>query len=116
MSITNQDPNVYLSVGRVEDFLPRMGIVVRLNGEEIAVFRLSNGTLCALENKNPHTRGGPLAEGIVSGHYLYDPLYDAKINLMDGKVEAPGMGSVKVYPVTITDDGLVQVLVSTIVG
>ncbi|MBC8080162.1 MAG: nitrite reductase (NAD(P)H) small subunit [Gorillibacterium sp.] len=86
-----------------------MGIVVRLSGEELAVFCLSDGTLCALENKNLHVRGGPLAEGIVSGHYLYDPLYDTKINLLNGKVEAPEMGYIKTYPLNITEDGLVQV-------
>ncbi|MNO04741.1 Assimilatory nitrite reductase [NAD(P)H] small subunit [compost metagenome] len=38
---------------------------------------------------------------MVSGEYLYDPLYDWKISLMTGEVQAPDNGQVKVYPVLV---------------
>lgn len=97
---------IYYNVGRAEDFLPEIGRIVRLQNEEIAVFRTADDRIYALENKNPHPKatGGPLAEGIVSGHYLYDPLYDWKINLEDGLVQSPDEGQVKVYPVQINGE------------
>ncbi len=68
---------------------------------ELALFRTSDGAIYALENRSPHPKGGPLAEGIVSGHYLYDPLYDWKIDLRTGEVQAPDQGNVVTYPVTL---------------
>lgn len=68
---------------------------------EIAVFRTTDDQLFALENKSPHRKGGPLAEGMVSGRMLYDPLYDLKISLESGLVQAPDNGQVKTYPVHV---------------
>lgn len=92
-----------VSIGRPDDFFPQIGRVAAIDGLEIAVFRTTDGHFYALENKSPHPKGGPLAEGIVSGHYLYDPLYDWKIDLATGEVQAPDQGQVAVYPVHETD-------------
>lgn len=90
-------------VGTLELFMKQIGRVVELNGEEIAVFRDSGDRLYAVENRSPHPNGGPLAEGIVSGQYLYDPLYDWKIDLATGLVQAPDTGQVKMYSVKVED-------------
>lgn len=90
-------------VGKTDDFLMRIGRVVWVGGKEIAVFRTSDDKLFALDNRTPHPKGGPLAEGIVSGHYLYDPLYDWRIDLETGRVQAPDEGQVCTYPVRIED-------------
>ncbi|MFD3258676.1 nitrite reductase small subunit NirD [Paenibacillus lentus] len=92
-----------LHVGTLDLFMKQIGRVVEWNGEQIAVFRDSEDRLYALENRSPHPKGGPLAEGIVSGHYLYDPLYDWKIDLTTGQVQAPDTGQVKTYSVKIED-------------
>lgn len=94
----------YTAVGKVDEFLMRIGRVVWIEGEEVAVFRTSDNRLFALENKSPHPKGGPLAEGIVSGHYLYDPLYDWRIDLESGLVQDPDHGQVRTYPVRIEGD------------
>ena len=89
------------TIGTVQDFLPQIGRVVVAGNVELAVFRTSDGSVYALENRNPHPKGGPLAEGIVSGYYLYDPLYDWKIDLRSGEVQAPDHGKVETYSVTL---------------
>lgn len=88
-------------IGKLDDFIVRIGRTVKVEGMEIAVFRTSDDRIFAVENKNPHRKGGPLSEGIVSGHDLFDPLYDLKINLETGNVYAPDTGQVRTYPVTI---------------
>ncbi|WP_052339783.1 nitrite reductase (NAD(P)H) small subunit [Gorillibacterium massiliense] len=90
----------YLSAGQVDDYLPRIGRVIRYQGKEIAVFRLSGDAFVALENHNAHQKGGPLCEGIVSGDYVFDPLYNRKISLYDGKV-LDSDESVATYPVRV---------------
>lgn len=97
MKLTKQ---VY-TIGTVQDFLPQIGRVVVAGNVELAVFRTSDGAVYAIENRNPHPKGGPLAEGIVSGYYLYDPLYDWKIDLRTGEVQAPDHGRVQTYPVIL---------------
>ncbi|SFF27599.1 nitrite reductase (NADH) small subunit [Paenibacillus algorifonticola] len=91
----------YIKIGTLEDFRERMGRVIRLNQKEIAVFRTTDGTLYALDNRSPHRRGGPLAEGMVSGHFVLDPLYDWKIALDTGQVQAPDSGLVQTYPLQV---------------
>ncbi|SEF49511.1 nitrite reductase small subunit NirD [Paenibacillus sp. UNC499MF] len=96
-----EKPETYVCIGRQGDFPARLGKTVFVGEEEIAVFHLTDGRLFALQNRSPHRKGGPLCEGMVSGDLLYDPLYDWKINLLDGKVQAPDTGQVKTYPVKI---------------
>ncbi|WP_046228201.1 nitrite reductase small subunit NirD [Paenibacillus dauci] len=91
----------FYPVGQVEEFMSRIGRVLELKGIELAVFRTSDNQIYALENRNPHPKGGPIAEGIVSGHVLYDPLYDWQINLENGLVQAPDEGQVRTFDVKL---------------
>ena len=38
-----------------------------------------------------------LSDGLVSGEYVFCPVYDWKISLVNGQVQAPDEGQVKVY-------------------
>lgn len=102
-----REPEFY-TVGKVEDFPQLLGREVRIGRHEIAVFRTRSGAMYALENKSPHRKGGPLTEGMISGEYLFDPLYDLKICLRDGKVQEPDTGLVPTYPLRV-EGGLVKI-------
>ena len=65
------------------------------------MFHTKDGTLYALDNRSPHRRGGPLAEGMVSGHFVLDPLDDWKIALDTGQMQAPDAGKVPTYPLKV---------------
>ncbi|MCG7407294.1 nitrite reductase small subunit NirD [Paenibacillus sp. ACRRX] len=87
-------------IGKQDDFLERVGRAVEVEGEVIAVFRTSE-QMYALLDRSPHPKGGPLNEGIVSGCYVYDPLYDWKIDMRDGKVQEPDTGQVQTFPLVV---------------
>lgn len=91
----------YVSVGKLELFPTRVGRAVKVADQEIAIFRTTDNVVFALNNVNPHRKGGPLSEGIVSGHNLYDPLYDTKIDLATGAVHAPDTGQAITYPAVV---------------
>lgn len=91
----------YFPVGTVNEFPVQIGRCANIGGKEIAIFLSSAGEMYAIENKNPHPKGGPLVEGIVSGYYLFDPLYDWKIDLRTGLVQAPDTGQVDTFPVMV---------------
>lgn len=99
--ILNKDEYTFYLIGNVDDFTERLGRVVRLGKEEIAVFKTTDEQIYALENKSPGPRGGTIAEGIISGEVLFDPICDWKISLKDGQVLDPDTGQVRTYPVHV---------------
>lgn len=82
----------------------RAGQAIAVNGDEIVLFRLTTGEVKAVENRSPHWKGGTLADALVSGSFIYCPVYDLKISLEDGKVQAPDTGEVKTYRVEVEND------------
>ena len=82
----------------------KMGYVFHFNAEVIVLFRLTNGDVHAIENRSPHPKGGTLSEGLVSGEYVFCPVYDWKISLVNGQVQAPDEGQVKVYRTEVSED------------
>jgi nitrite reductase (NADH) small subunit len=92
-----------IRVGTVDDMTERLGKTVRVGELEIAVYKLSNGRIRAIENRCPH-KGGVLTEGIVSGDFVFCPMHDWKICLHDGKVQEPDTGCVKSFETIIEGD------------
>ncbi|MFC4075904.1 nitrite reductase small subunit NirD [Salinithrix halophila] len=104
-----------VSIGHMKDFPVQAGKKVHVNGVEIAVFRLLNGDIRAVENRCPH-RGGPLSEGMVSGDFVFCPLHEYKVDLCDGQVQEPDAGCVRTYPVEVEGDEVKICLVEEKVG
>ncbi|WP_332692916.1 nitrite reductase small subunit NirD [Halalkalibacter lacteus] len=92
-----------VEVAKLSDLSVGIGQRVNVAGEEIALFKQKDGSVKAIENSCPHKKG-PLSEGIVSGDHVFCPLHDWKINVNDGKVQAPDVGCVKKYKVEIKDE------------
>lgn len=93
-----------IPVANYSNLRTRAGYAIKIDETEIALFKLSNGKVYAIENRSPHPKGGVLSEGLVSGDYVYCPVYDWKISLMDGKVQAPDVGQVRTFEVEIKED------------
>jgi len=94
---------VFTRIASINDLKKGTGKTVRFKGKEIAIFRLEDDRVKAIENRCPH-KGGVLAEGIVSGEYVFCPLHDYKIDLSKGRVQAPDRGCVKTYEVRVQDE------------
>lgn len=89
----------------VNELQTRVGRSFRVKDKEIALFRLSDGSVRAIGNVCPHKQG-PLAEGTVSGEYVFCPLHDYKISLVDGKVQEPDEGCVDVYETAVENENI----------
>lgn len=85
--------------------LPQVGRSVSIGDNKIAIFQLSDGRITAIEDFCPLTNG-PVLEGIVSGDYLYEPLRDYKISLLDGRIQEPDEGQLKIYELLIEDGNI----------
>src|SRR5258707_74751 len=87
----------------------REGRSVTIGDIDIAIFNLGDRYL-AVDNACPH-RGGPLADGIVSGNTVICPLHAYKICLETGGIVKPDVCvRVDTYPVRV-QDGIVLVQV-----
>ncbi|MDP4086899.1 MAG: nitrite reductase small subunit NirD [Bacillota bacterium] len=95
-----------IEVATYSKLAERAGFSITIEKIDIALFKLSNGEVRAIENHSPHPKGGVLTEGLVSGEYVYCPVYDWKISLRDGKVQAPDEGEVKTFQVDIENDSV----------
>jgi nitrite reductase (NADH) small subunit len=88
-------------VANYSDLPVRAGYTVTIDDIKVALFKVTNGKVYGIENRSPHPKGGVLTEGLVSGEYVFCPVYDWKISLADGKVQAPDEGKVKTYQVEV---------------
>ncbi|WP_342429296.1 nitrite reductase small subunit NirD [Neobacillus sp. FSL H8-0543] len=84
----------------------RSGYTVNINDNNIALFKVTDGKVYAIENHSPHPKGGVLTEGLVSSDFVFCPVYDWKISLVDGKVQSPDEGQVKTYQVEVEEDNV----------
>src|SRR5690554_6154090 len=90
------------AVANVSDIKPLRSRVVHIEGIEIALLRLTNGEIHAIENSCPHKQG-KLSEGIICEDHVYCPLHDWKINVKDGVVQDPDEGCVRSFSVDVDE-------------
>lgn len=93
-------------VANYSDLPVRAGYSVKIDDKEIALFKVTNGNVYGIENHSPHPKGGVLTEGLISGEFVFCPVYDWKISLIDGKVQAPDEGKVKSYQVEVEENNV----------
>jgi nitrite reductase (NADH) small subunit len=98
----------WIRIAVAADLPPREGRVVEFGSRKIAVFNLGDRFFAA-DNRCPH-RGGPLCDGIVTGHAVVCPLHAWKVNLETGEVERPATANrcVQTYPTRVRD-GVLQI-------
>ena len=96
----------WIRIAFCRDIPLREGRAVKVGNREIAIFNLGERFL-AIENRCPH-KGGPLADGIVSGTTVVCPLHAWKLSLETGKgVSGPSaLGCVETFT-TRVEGGIV---------
>lgn len=94
--------NDWIEIGRVADIPLRGARCVKTPAGRIAVFRIANDAVFALEDRCPH-KGGPLSQGIVHGAQVTCPLHNFVISLETGEAQAPDEGRVRTIPLSVVD-------------
>ena len=94
-------------LGRVAEVPVGEGRAFAVEGEQIAVFRLRDGGVRAVQAVCQH-RGGPLADGLVDDTVFVCPLHGHAYRLADG-CSPTGQAPLAVYPVRVEPDGALVV-------
>lgn len=96
-----------ITVGPVTDLTTGEGRTYVVNGRQIAVFLLGDGTVRATDATCPH-KAGPLADGQTDGEQVVCPLHQYGFRFDTGACTSEGVPAVRVYPAEIRD-GMVVV-------
>jgi nitrite reductase (NADH) small subunit len=95
------------AIGTLDEIPVGEGRAFAVDGTEIAVYRLRDGTLRALAAVCPH-KGGPLADGLIDGRVVVCPLHGHTYDLITG-TELGGRDAVHAYLVSAADDGTILI-------
>jgi nitrite reductase (NADH) small subunit len=104
----------WVSVCRYDDLEVERGVASLVGGEQVAVFRLHDGTVRAVGNRDPFSGAQVLARGIVgtrSGRdYVASPMHKQGFDLATGRCLDDEQVVVPVYPLRVVD-GVLEVAV-----
>ena len=115
---------VWTIVCRLDDLAPERGVAALLDGEQVALFRLLDGRVLAVQQHDPFSDAHVLSRGIVGSRQVDDlevptvasPMYKQVFDLTTGRCldvagKSPARGldpDLRTWPVRVSD-GLVEV-------
>ena len=104
--MTSVSADAGVVVGQLGDLQIGESRAYAMQDRQIAVFRLTDGTLRATDAVCPH-RGGPLADGQFDLGKVVCPLHQYAFELADGRCTSDGIDSIGVYRVEDRDGDIV---------
>lgn len=113
MTLLN-DIQVWTTACDYEHLIPGRGVGVLLDdGTQAALFRLDDGTVCAVGNVDPFSGAAVLSRGIVGDREgratVQSPILKQAFALDDGSCLDDPRVSVPVFPARVTPEGYIQV-------
>jgi nitrite reductase (NADH) small subunit len=108
------DIRAWTTACEYDRMIPGRGVGVLLDdGSQAALFRLDDGSVCAVGNVDPFSGAAVLSRGIVGDRtgraMVQSPILKQAFALDDGSCLDDPNVSVPVYPVRVTHDGRIQV-------
>jgi nitrite reductase (NADH) small subunit len=99
------DTSEWVAVCHLDDIVPNMGVCALVGEHQVAVFRLDDDRVYAIDNHDPYSHANVLSRGIVGdlkGELVVaSPVYKQHFSLTSGMcLEDPGV-RVRVYPVRL---------------
>lgn len=89
-----------VELGPITDLTRGEGRTYVVDGRQLAVFLLADGTVRAVDAVCPH-KGGPLADGQIDGSVVICPLHQYAFSFDTGACASEGVGAVHTYPARV---------------
>ena len=97
----------WIPVCALSDILPWTGVAARIEGEQVAVFRVGEDELFVLANNDPFSGANVMSRGIVGdigGELVVaSPVYKQHFRLHDGQCVEDESVQLKTWPVRVYD-------------
>jgi nitrite reductase (NADH) small subunit len=94
----------------LSDIVPNTAVNALFEGKQVAIFRLYNDELFALDNKDPFSDANVLSRGLlgISGDipYITSPIYKQRFNLLTGQCLDNEDVMINTYPVSLKDSAV----------
>lgn len=104
--------NSWVSVCQESDLISNVGVCALLGENQIAIFKLSNGDIYAIDNYDPFSDANVLSRGICGDlnkqPVVASPIYKQHFNLTNGQCLEDESVSIPVYQLRVID-GMVQI-------
>ena len=104
-------PELWIGVCPVEAIVPDTGVCARLGDRQVAIFRLGDDSVYALDNFDPFARANILSRGIVGDSggapKVASPAYKQSFDLRSGQCLDDDTVTVATFQVRVVD-GVVQ--------
>ncbi len=101
-----------VNLGPLTDLPVGQGRAFAVGDRQIALFRLRDGRVVALDAVCPD-KGGPLADAQLDGRVIVCPLHQHAFELETGRcTTSGGVADVRSYPVPLRDDATIDVEVT----
>lgn len=102
----------FIAVCKLNDLVPCRGAAALVNGKQVALFRLPQGSVYAIGNHDPFSGANVLSRGIVGdlkGELVVaSPIYKQHFSLVSGRCLEDDTVRLPVYPVR-TLKGMIEV-------
>lgn len=100
------------TVCTLEDILPNTGVCALVNGQQVAIFRVGQDQLYAIDNYDPFSKAYVLSRGIVGDRNgiskVASPIYKQNFNLKTGECLDDPTVTIRIFAVQLVE-GQVQV-------
>ncbi|HKA44406.1 MAG TPA: nitrite reductase small subunit NirD [Burkholderiales bacterium] len=95
----------WVAVCRLDDIVPNTGVCALVGDRQVAVFRLEDDSVYAIDNHDPYSRANVLSRGIVGdlkGELVVaSPVYKQHFSLVTGRCIEDETVSVPVYGASV---------------
>lgn len=92
------------------DLIPQVGVPALIQGEQVAIFRLNDGSVYAVSNYDPFSQANVIARGITGNLKGFDvvasPVYKQHFDLKTGQCLEDASVKLKTYPVKVDGDNV----------
>jgi NAD(P)H-dependent nitrite reductase small subunit len=99
------DVSDWIAVCRLNEIVPNTGVCALLGGRQVAVFRMDDNRVYAIDNHDPFSRANVLSRGIVGdlkGELVVaSPVYKQHFSLVTGRCIEDETVSVPVYGASV---------------
>jgi NAD(P)H-dependent nitrite reductase small subunit len=102
--------NEWIKICRLDEIFPNTGVCALVGGEQVAVFRVDDGSLYAIGNHDPFSRANVLSRGIVGdlkGELVVaSPVYKQHFSLLTGQCLEDAAVSLPTFAVRLEDGAI----------